>query len=351
MPTLWLFDIEPHEQRYTIEWQEHLPKQLMSAMQRRKKPWKLEVVHGSATSGRTTPGAFLNFAETNAYKACQIAEFSLLVQQGRVKDGDRALFADAWHPGVIHLKYMADLLPLELSIDVMWHAGSYDPYDFLGRTPKVKKWSYNFERAVFEAADRNYFATKFHRKLFTKKINPSQRSTYRVVGWPMEYLGPLLKPLAGSVKKDTILFPHRIAPEKMPEAFELLSEKLSQYRIVIAQKTPLSKAQYHQELARALVVFSANKQETLGIGTYEGILTGAAPIVPKRLSYTEIYRDWCYPSKWSESPSAVRRNAMNLVRYIQKAVHEPTPKELKELGKLVGRQYFNGSKLYASVLR
>jgi len=194
MPTLWLFDIEPHEQRYTIEWQTYLPQQLTAAMEQHRKPWELQVVHGAPTTGTTTQGAFLNFAETNAYKACQVAEFSLLVQQGKVKRGDRALFADAWHPGVIHLRYMSDLLGLDLSIDVMWHAGSYDPQDFLGRTQGSKKWSHNFERAVFEAADLNYFATKFHKKLFTTTINPSKPSTPRAVGWPTRYQRPTLRP-------------------------------------------------------------------------------------------------------------------------------------------------------------
>ena len=84
MPTLWLFDIEPHEQRYTGEWAVHLPRQLERAMLAPKRIWKLEIVKGGATSGVPTPGAFLNFAESNAYKGCQVAEFSLAVQQGRV---------------------------------------------------------------------------------------------------------------------------------------------------------------------------------------------------------------------------------------------------------------------------
>lgn len=305
MPTLWLFDIEPHEQRYTIEWAEHLPKQLQNAMALHKKPWRLELVQGTPTSGSTTPGAFLNFAETNAYKAEQVTAFSRLVQQGKIQDGDRALFADAWHPGVIHLRYMADLLGLDLTIDVMWHAGSYDPHDFLGGNHKTQKWSYNFERALFEAADRNYFATKFHQQMFVEAIEPSNRSRPRVVGWPMEYLGPILKPLVGSAEKDTILFPHRMAPEKMPKALEILRDHLPQYRIFFAQEQALTKQQYHQELARALVVFSASLQETLGIGTFEGLLAGAVPVVPNRLSYAEVYPGWTYPAEWSASERAV----------------------------------------------
>lgn len=351
MPTLWLFDIEPHEQRYTIEWAEHLPKQLRNAMAQHKKPWRLELVQGTPTTGSTTPGAFLNFAETNAYKAEQVAAFSRLVQQGEIQDGDRALFADAWHPGVIHLRYMADLLGLDLTIDVMWHAGSYDPHDFLGANYKTQKWSFNFERALFEAADRNYFATKFHQQMFLEAIEPSNRSRPRVVGWPMEYLGPLIGPLAGSVEKDTILFPHRMAPEKLPKALDILRDHLPQYRIVFAQEQALTKQQYHQELARALVVFSASLQETLGIGTFEGLLAGAVPVVPNRLSYTEIYGNWTYPSEWSSDEQTVADHAQQLAQFIEAAIQNRDPSDLEQLAGSVGDEFFNGRKLYKNVLR
>ena len=55
-------------------------------------------------------------------------------------------------------------------------------------------------------------------------------------------------------------------------------------------------------LGEAKIVFSANLQETLGISCYEGVLLDAIPLVPDRLSYTEMYQDhFKYPSIWSES--------------------------------------------------
>jgi hypothetical protein len=49
-------------------------------------------------------------------------------------------------------------------------------------------------------------------------------------------------------------------------------------------------------------VFSANLQETLGISCYEGAVVDAIPMVPDRLSYTEMYYDtFKYPSEWTES--------------------------------------------------
>ena len=352
MPTLWLFDIEPHEQRYTSEWKTYLPQQLRSAMQKRSaQNWVLKIVSGHQTSGSLSTGGFLNFAETNRYKAEQVAEFSKRVSENKVQQGDRLLFADAWHPGIIHARYMSDLMNLRLKIHSMWHAGSYDRADFLGRMVTDKKWSSNFERALFRASDRNYFATKFHKDLFLKALAPGHDDRAKVVGWPMEYLTNLISKHDDIAKKKLILFPHRMAPEKQPSIFSYLSTVLPEFQFVFAQDRRRTKAQYHALLAQALVVFSANKQETLGIGVYEGMLSGAIPVVPTRLSYKEICRAWCYPGHWTRNIEAAKENGENLACHIRSAVDVRDPRRIAELADRVGAKFFNGSALYASVLR
>ena len=352
MPTLWLFDIEPHEQRYTSEWQTYLPQQLNAAMAiHTKRQWKLEVISGGKTTGTVSPGAFMNFAETNFYKAVQIADFAVKVQLGEVKPMDRVLFTDAWHPGIIQCRYMSELLGLGLTIDAMWHAGSYDQHDILGRKIRNKAWSYNFERSLYEACNRNYFATKFPRDLFLDRIGPRSRNRCRIVGWPMEYLPKLLQPYANSRKDNSILFPHRMSVEKQPKALQTLAPLLPGKKIVYAQQTPIRKLQYHKLLGRSVAIFSASQQETLGIGIYEGLLCGAVPIVPKRLSYKEMYPGWCYPSSWSAFPVRIRKSKTVIAAYIRAAILARNPKNLAKLSKKVGKQYFNGSALYASVLR
>jgi hypothetical protein len=55
-------------------------------------------------------------------------------------------------------------------------------------------------------------------------------------------------------------------------------------------------------LGEAKMVFSANLQETLGISWYEGAIVDAIPLVPDRLSYSEMgYATFKYPSEWTES--------------------------------------------------
>jgi hypothetical protein len=128
----------------------------------------------------------------------------------------------------------------------------------------------------------------------------SYRSITRT-GWPMEYMIDTLENYNTNPKRDLILFPHRIAPEKQVEIFRDLKDHLPQYEFVVCQDQQLTKNEYHNLLGEAKLVFSANLQETLGISCYEGAIVDAIPMVPDRLSYTEMYYDtFKYPSKWTE---------------------------------------------------
>jgi len=103
-------------------------------------------------------------------------------------------------------------------------------------------------------------------------------------------------------KRNLILFPHRIAPEKQVDIFRDLATHLPQYEFVVCQDQQLTKNEYHNLLGEAKIVFSANLQETLGISCYEGAVVDAIPMVPDRLSYSEMYYDtFKYPSTWTES--------------------------------------------------
>jgi hypothetical protein len=129
----------------------------------------------------------------------------------------------------------------------------------------------------------------------------------------MEYMADTLLPYKNMPKRDLILFPHRIAPEKQVEIFRDLAEHLPQYEFIVCQDQQLTKNEYHNLLGEAKLVFSANLQETLGISCYEGAVVDAIPMVPDRLSYTEMYYDtFKYPSEWTESFESYQTYRPNL---------------------------------------
>ena len=312
---IFLVDLEAVETRYTGQWKSHVPNLL------RKAGHHVQIISGPTDiPSATTPGAFLNFGGTNIYKASQVEQMGRLFCDGAIHPGDHFIFTDAWHPGIINLKYMSELLDIPVTTHGLWHAGSYDPQDFLGRLVGNKPWVRNAEKSFFHAFDHNYFATDFHIKMFyTNLLNdyPTENHWYsehleeilngeepKIVrtGWPMEYMHDTLLPYKGMQKRDLILFPHRIAPEKQVEIFRDLATHLPQYEFVVCQDQQLTKNEYHNLLGESKLVFSANLQETLGISWYEGAVVDAIPMVPDRLSYSEMAFDtFKYPSEWTES--------------------------------------------------
>jgi hypothetical protein len=344
--TIYIVDIEAVDTRYTKQWKEHLPKQMKRATNS-----EVIVISGGEVPQATTPGAFLNFAGTNNYKSQQMLEISRLFANGEVKDGDYFLYTDAWNPTVIQLKYMAELLGVKIKVGGMWHAGSYDPQDFLGRLIGDADWCRSAERSMYECYDDNFFATEFHKKLFAESF-PNLIAKTCIVGWPMEYLANSFAQYKGMPKRNLILFPHRIAPEKQPEIFYDLKDSMSQYEFVVCQDKQLTKNEYHNLLGEAKIVFSANLQETLGISWYEGALVDTIPMMPDRLSYSEMaLPKFKYPSEWTESLDSYRRNKTKIMNLIIEYM-ENYDSYLLDMQQQVNKlkvEFFSGTALYKHI--
>ena len=344
--TIYIVDIEAVDTRYTKQWKEHLPNQLQ-----RFTNDEVVVISGGETPQATTPGAFLNFGGTNVYKSKQLEQIGKYFCDGLIKDGDYFLYTDAWNPTVIQLRYMAELLGVNIRVGGLWHAGSYDPQDFLGRLIGDKPWVRHAERSMYECYDDNYYATDFHIDLFRQSLAMQEDKTKRV-GWPMEYLANSLEQYKGMPKKDLILFPHRIAPEKQVDIFRNLKEQLPQYEFVVCQDQELSKNEYHNLLGQAKIVFSANLQETLGISWYEGALVGALPMVPDRLSYSEMaISDFKYPSAWTEDYFCYNQCKDELIKIIVDYIenYETYLPALVKQVDLLKNDFFSGKALYKEI--
>jgi len=204
---LFIISIEPLPSRYTSEWHKYLP----TYLEKNLPDFDVEQVDGMTNSGKPTDGAFLDFAGTNRWKNEQMDYLLWLIQAGKMPKGSHVLFTDAWNPTVTELKYTSELLGLDLVLHGLFHAGSYDPQDFLGRLIGAKPWVRNLEKSMFACYDHNYFATDSHVKMFFDTIlndgypdeNPWYDEDYeeryddgKIVktGWPMGYMAAELAP-------------------------------------------------------------------------------------------------------------------------------------------------------------
>lgn len=362
MSRIFLVDLESVETRYTGQWKAHIPELLTKAGH------DVQVIDGpSDVPNATTPGAFLNFGGTNIYKSAQVEKMGRLFCAGSVASNDHFLFTDAWHPGIINLKYMSELLGVPIKIHALWHAGSYDPQDFLGRLIGDAPWVRHAEKSFFHAIDYNYFATNFHIEMFMRNLlndgmvmeNPWFDEDLEEVlsgryekivrtGWPMEYMDQTLAPYKNMPKRDLILFPHRLAPEKQVEIFRDLQQHLPQYEFVVCQDQQLTKDQYHRLLGESKIVFSANLQETLGISCYEGALVDAIPMVPDRLSYSEMYYEgFKYPSDWTKDWNSYLNFRQQLCYHIITTMthYEKRVPQVQKLAQDLTTQFFSATAL------
>lgn len=295
MTKVYHIALEPIETRYTGQWLRVIKPEL------EKLGAEVEDVLGESIGGETTSGAFLDFVRTNIWKNTQINKVARMFDQGLINPGDKFLFTDAWHPGIIQVRYMSDLLDVPVEIHSYWHAGSYDEWDFLGRKVQNLNWSLAAEKAFFEASDYNWFATYFHRDLFLDSVDVYHSAKAKISGQPHYEIVEELKKFKGTQKENIVFFPHRLAPEKQPEIFYALAKLLPEYKFIAAQEQKLSKDEYHELMAKSKIMFSASLQETLGIGGLEALLVDTIPMVPNRLSYSEMYlNEFKYDSAWSE---------------------------------------------------
>jgi hypothetical protein len=171
-------------------------------------------------------------------------------------------------------------------------------------------------------------------------------------GWPMEYFQDIFTQYQGMKKRDLILFPHRLAPEKQVNIFRDLKELLPQYEFIICQEQDLTKNEYHNLLGEAKIVFSANLQETLGISCYEGCVLNAIPMVPDRLSYTEMYfNNFKYPSNWTDTWDHYMDHRQMLVKTIidHMNFYETRLPMLYKQTEALREQFFSGTNLYSNL--
>jgi len=225
-------------------------------------------------------GEFLDVTGTHIFKFNQLAH---LIRRG-FNDGDVVFFHDLWFPGLEALFYIRDALGIDFKICGCLHAGTWDTWDFLTRKG-MKRWAREIEHAWLKEVDMIFVATEFHRELL--RNDEHLRANVRVTWFPM-YLSP-----AQQQKEDIVVFPHRLAPEKRPEAFDTIRNSLFRrmpgWTFIKTKEACTTKQDYYATLTRSKIAVSTALQETWGIAQQEATILGCVPIVPNRLAYAEIY--------------------------------------------------------------
>lgn len=288
MKNLFIVDIEPLDGRYTKQWQTWIPE--LATIHLGDKMNIVPIKGHSEGYDVPQSGSFFNFFATCEYKASQALAISKLFQDGKVQEDDIFFFTDAWNQTIHSVMYMSELSNIKVKMAGIFHAGWYDPTDILGYTIKNTAWAKELERSYFYALDKIFFGTQQHLDKFHKNLDLASDSKSKVCGYPLEYIKELRNT---NVKKNIVVFPHRLNPDKAPWIFDILEQEVIALRpdikFIKTQEQNFSKDQYYDLLKTCKVIFSANKHENLGIGTFEAMTAGCLPILPDKLSYAEMY--------------------------------------------------------------
>ena len=68
---IWIFGLEPLDNRYTSQWHVEVPRALDIMVKNQKLDCLVRPVYGTQNTAKTTAGGFLNFVDTNYWKSSQ----------------------------------------------------------------------------------------------------------------------------------------------------------------------------------------------------------------------------------------------------------------------------------------
>ena len=276
--------IEPLEERYSTQWARWFQEYFASS----KIQWN--PIIGKQETQVIQQGSFLDVIDTNRWKTKQQERIINLLNVYDDKEKWIFFFHDLWHPALTTLAYIRDGMGWKnLKICGCLHAGSYDEHDFLNKRG-MTSWAYHIEKGWFRhIVDEIYVATDFHKNmLITKRSVPFDK--IKKTGFPI-YPGDFPGYFNAKAKEKIIVFPHRLDDEKNPQLFEAMRKAVRRrsWKFVRSKDVCKTKADYYALLAKAQIALSFADQETWGIAMQEATFMGCIPIVPDRLSYSEMY--------------------------------------------------------------
>ena len=289
--------IEPLKDRYSIDWQ----KWFDTAFKKYKIPFINVFGEKLRTENEIIDGSFLDVLETNYYKSTQLQELIRLIHRRGINKESILFFHDLWNPSLASLAYIRDGMGIPFKIMGCLHAGTYDEYDFLAQKG-MEKWACYLETSWFgHIVDKIFVATEFHKNLLTYH-RMVDKDKIKVTGFPI-YPRKSWEDIQKINKKNIVVFPHRLDPEKNPDNFRKLEATITTFynscdwQFIRTKDVCKNKEEYYDLLEQAKIAVSFSDQETWGIAMQEAVFAGCVPFVPNGLSYPELYnKNFIYDS-------------------------------------------------------
>lgn len=246
-------------------------------------------------------GQFLDIVNTCKFKAAQLQMIADLFNAGKVEDGDAFLVGDIFFPGIEMIKYMSELLGINVRVYGINYAGRADKTDFV---QQLSSWADASEAGYHFICDGIFVGSKDHKKNVVEYFGLNDVTVHTTgLVWDLNYMQEFHEEMGYITKEDFVIWPHRWCEEKGID--ELLQfAKQTKKKIVITSSGPkkdlgklpknieyrygLTKAEYFELMAKARWYLSTAYQETFGYTIQEAIFFGCNILVPNRACCPEM---------------------------------------------------------------
>jgi len=246
-------------------------------------------------------GQFLDIVNTCKFKAAQLQMIADLFNEGKVENGDAFLIGDIFFPGIEMIKYMAELLGINVRVYGINYAGRADKTDFV---QQLSGWADASESGYHLICDGIFVGSDDHKNNVCNYfgLNTATVHTTGLV-WDLNYMQEFHEAMGYVEKEDFVIWPHRWCEEKgINELLEFA--KNTKKKIVITSsglkkdlgKLPknieyrygLTKTEYFELMSKARWYLSTAYQETFGYTIQEAIFFGCDILVPNRACCPEM---------------------------------------------------------------
>jgi len=283
--------LEPHDMRYTKQWNEWFPDEF------RKFGVKFQTM-APLYLGKWEPTAanFLDPTRTMIFKSKQLQ----IIYEDMLNNpiSKNYFFADIWFPGIEGIKYISQMSEWKEDSDIygILHAGSYDKWDRTGMLG-LDKWGKHTENTIFTIAKKIFVGSEHHKQMVMRTRGvPANKIIVTNNPAAVRYIKRIrLQQLIDSCDKPivrkNILFCGRMSIDKGLDVVNKV--KKSGIKIKITRNLNLPKDDYYKMLCSSKVIFAPSRHENFGLSVIEGMAAGCIPIVPDALAFPEYVPDEC----------------------------------------------------------
>ena len=246
-------------------------------------------------------GANYFYGDESYAAMVQQVQSLVVLLAGAPTERHTVFFMDVWNPAIP--LFLSELRLRNIPVPALYgycHGSSGVEGDLYQNYAPAR----HYETYLNSVMDGVFVPTEYSKDCWGESLGESVCNVATVTGSPLKLPFVAGRQLRDD-RKNTVVFAHRLVPEKGANLLPYLADKLSTLGMELKVLSPCetdyaqvpvtvcsTKTDYLNYVAESSFVISLASMETFGYSIYEGYLLGSHPIVPSTA---------CYPNLWTAS--------------------------------------------------